>query len=89
MLVYMAEIAWSIDTGTGIADNFTTLTSSRLPIHQFPLAHRQADVTTINGGAYSICVNDSLLLYPGVDKSLVVWDLGSEKELGRLVGHDT
>ena len=36
----------------------------------------------------AICVNDSLVIHPGTDNSLVVWDLDSQKELGRLVGHD-
>ena len=38
--------------------------------------------------ASAICVNDSLLFHPGADKSLVVWDMDRQKELGRLVGHD-
>ena len=31
---------------------------------------------------------DSLFIYPGPDSSLVVWDMGRQKELGVLVGHD-
>ena len=36
----------------------------------------------------SICVDDSLFIHPGADGSLVVWNMDSQKELGRLVGHD-
>ena len=36
----------------------------------------------------AVCMNDSLLLHAGADKSLVVWDMDSQKEMGRLVGHD-
>ena len=36
----------------------------------------------------AICMNDSLLIQPGADRSLVVWSMDSQKEMGRLVGHD-
>ena len=37
----------------------------------------------------AVCVNYNLLLHAGEDsRSLVVWDLDNQKELGRLVGHD-
>ena len=38
--------------------------------------------------AGTINVSDNLFIHPGVDKSLMVWDMGSQKELGRLTGHD-
>ena len=38
--------------------------------------------------ASTISVADSLLLHPGADNSLVVWNMENQKELGRLVGHD-
>ena len=33
-------------------------------------------------------MNDSLLIHPGADRSLVVWSMDNQKELRRLVGHD-
>ena len=33
-------------------------------------------------------MNNSLFIQPGADRSLVVWNMDSQKELGRLVGHD-
>ena len=36
----------------------------------------------------AICMDHSLFFHPGPDNSLVVWDMDSQKELGRLVGHD-
>ena len=36
----------------------------------------------------SICMDGSLLIHTGGDGSLVVWNMDSQKELGRLVGHD-
>ena len=38
--------------------------------------------------ASAICSQDSMLFYPGVDNSLVVWGMDSQNELGHLVGHD-
>ena len=51
------------------------------------LADQQADrpaITRIN----SIWVEDYLLIYAGADRSLVVWNMDSQQELGHLVGHD-
>ena len=56
--------------------------------HTCPLTNEQADTSILSGAAFSICVNDDLLLYPGAYNSLVVWDTDSQKELGRLVGHN-
>ena len=36
----------------------------------------------------SICVEDNIFIHPGADSFLVVWNMDSQKELGRLVGHD-
>ena len=33
-------------------------------------------------------MDDNIFIHPGADKSLVVWNMDSQKELGRLVGHD-
>ena len=38
--------------------------------------------------ASAICVNDSLFIHQGAERSLVLWDMDNQKELGRLVGHD-
>ena len=53
----------------------------------WPLAAEQADLPVDNSDA-SVCVTDSLLIYPGADGSLVVRNMESQKELGRLVGRD-
>ena len=55
--------------------------------NQLPRADQQADLpTTVYDSG--IFVKDSLLFYPGADRSLVVWDMDNQKELARLVGHD-
>ena len=51
------------------------------------LADQQAD-TPADLLSSAICVDDSILIHPGADNSLVVWDMDNQKELGRLVGHD-
>ena len=51
------------------------------------LADHQADIPA-DLYAATICVEGNLLVHPGADNSLVVWDVDSKKELGRLVGHD-
>ena len=51
------------------------------------LADQQAD-TPADLLSSAICVDDSLFIHPGADNSLVVWNMDSQKELGRLVGHD-
>ena len=51
------------------------------------LADQQANIPA-NLYAATICVEDNLLVHPGADDSLVVWNMDSQKELGRLVGHD-
>ena len=51
------------------------------------MIYSQADIPS-DIHTSSVCVNDNLLLYAGADYSLVVWNMDSQKELGRLVGHD-
>ena len=51
-------------------------------------ADQQANIPANLDETAAICVNDSLVIHPGTDNSLVVWDMDSQKELGRLVGHD-
>ena len=52
------------------------------------LTFNRQGVLPTNIYASAICVKDSLLLYAGAGKSLVVRNIDSENELGRLVGHD-
>ena len=52
------------------------------------LADQQADRPAIITRINSIWVEDCLLIYAGADRSLVVWNMDSQQELGHLVGHD-
>ena len=60
-------------------------------MNPIPLADSQADIHTDIFDIFdtALCMDGSLFLYPGADNSMVVWDLDSQKELGRLLGHDT
>ena len=79
---------WALVAHNTMHSSFSLALSLLSNLVHWPFAAQQADLHIDNCDDTAICVKDSLLMYPGADGSLVVWNMESQKELGRLAGHD-